>query len=165
MVKPDKIFKKIYDITPQFVKDNNIKGLLVDMDNTLLPWHDTKLSRESLDWLKMMIQNGVNICVITNSGNERTSKVMENTGFEYIHTAFKPFPFSFIKAKRKLQVKKENIYVVGDQMVTDVLGSKIAGLKCILVDPISPKEQKGTAINRFFERLVFGRDVRQTYDN
>ncbi len=165
MVKPDKILKNIYDITPEFIEKNNIKGLLVDMDNTLLPWHDIKLSTESLSWLKLMSDAGVKICVITNSGLERTSKVMDSTGYEYIHTAFKPFPFSFLRAKKKLKVKKENIYVVGDQMVTDAFGSKIAGLKCIIVDPISPKEQKATAINRFFERLIFGRDVRKTYDS
>ena len=164
MVKPDKIFKRIYDITPEFIKENSIKGLLVDMDNTLLPWHETKLSEKSLAWLKTMTDAGAKICVITNSGPERTSKVMEGTGYEYIHTALKPFPFSFLRAKRKLKVKRENIYVIGDQMVTDALGSKISGLKCIIVDPISPKEQKGTAVNRFFERLIFGRDVRKTYD-
>lgn len=90
---------------------------------------------------------------------------MENVNLDFIHSAVKPFPFSFIKGRKLLGVKKENLFVVGDQMVTDALGSKMVGYKCIIVEPISPKEQKGTAINRFFERLFFGRDVREMYDD
>lgn len=164
-MKPNKLFKNIYDITPEFIERENVKGLLVDMDNTLLPWHETTLSDETLNWIKLMEESGVKVCVITNSGIKRTGKVMDNVNLDFIHTAVKPFPFSFIKGRKILGVKKENLFVVGDQMVTDALGSKIVGYKCIIVEPISPKEQKGTAVNRFFERLLFGRDVREMYDD
>lgn len=163
MTRIQKSLNNIYDITPAFIAKHNIKGILVDMDNTLLPWHTTKIDEDAQQWIKTIKDCGVKICVITNSGIERTSKVMKNMDLEFIHSAFKPFPFSFIKGRKMLGVNKENLLVVGDQMVTDGLGSKLVGYNCIIVDPISPKEQKGTHINRFFERLFFKRDVRDTY--
>jgi len=164
MVKQQKIFKRVQDITPEYINQENIKGLLVDMDNTLLPWHEVKISDESRKWLDTMQNIGVKICIITNSGISRTSKVMENTDLDYIHTALKPFPFNFIKGRKKLGVKRKNVCVIGDQLLTDALGSRIVGYKCIIVEPMSLKEQKGTYINRFLERIIFGRDVRDTYN-
>ncbi len=158
-------FNQIFDITPEFIRNENIQGILVDMDNTLLPWNDIKISKETFEWIDSIKLSKIKICIITNSGKERTSTVMTDTNLDYIHTAFKPFPFSFIRGRKILGVKRENICVIGDQMITDALGSKILGYKCIIVNPMSPKEQKGTAINRFFERLLFGRDVRDTYND
>jgi len=163
MTRIQKIYKNIFDITPEFISKHNIQGMLVDMDNTLLPWHETRIADDAKEWIKSIKDCGVKVCVITNSGIERTSTVMKDMELDYIHTAFKPFPFSFVKGRKLLGVNKDNLLVVGDQMVTDGLGSKIIGYNCIIVDPISPKEQKGTHINRFFERLLFRRDVRDTY--
>ncbi|MEX1377033.1 MAG: YqeG family HAD IIIA-type phosphatase [Eubacteriales bacterium] len=157
-------FKKIFDITPKYFKDQNIKGMLVDMDNTLLPWHEDKLSSDAVTWLKTIENSGIKICIITNSRLQRTSTVIKDTNYDFIHTAFKPLPFSFVKGRKKLGVEKNEMCIVGDQMMTDALGAKIYGCRWIVVDPISPKEQKGTSINRFLERLIFRRDVRETFD-
>lgn len=165
MTRIQKIYKNIFDITPEFINKHNIKGMLVDMDNTLLPWHETTIDDDAKQWIQTIKNCDVKICVITNSGIERTSTVMKDMELDYIHSAFKPFPFAFIRARKLLNIHKKNILVVGDQMVTDGLGSKLMGFNCVIVDPISPKEQKGTYINRFFERLIFKRDVRDTYDD
>ena len=164
MKRIQKRYRRIYDITPELIKDNGIKGLLVDMDNTLLPWHETNLSQKSIAWLNAMKDNHINICIITNSGIERTGTVMKDTGYDFIYTAFKPFPFSFIKGRKKLNVSKKELCIVGDQMMTDALGANIYGCGWIIVNPMSPKEQKATSINRFFERIFFRRDVKDTYD-
>jgi len=162
MIRIQSQFKTIYEITPEFIKSNHIKGLFVDMDNTLLPWDETVIGNESMQWVKAMQKAGIKICVITNSGSKRTDEVMKNTGLLYVPSAFKPFPFGFMRAQAKLKIQKKNICLIGDQMMTDALGSKIFGCSYILVDPLSPKEQKITYVNRFFERILFGRDIRKT---
>ena len=164
MISIQNRFKNIYDVKPEYMKEKNIKGMLVDMDNTLLPWHESKPSADAIAWLKSMEKAGIKICIITNSGIARTGTVMKDTGYDFIHSAFKPLPFSFIRGRKKLGVSKKELCIVGDQMMTDALGAKIYGCSWIVVDPISPKEQKATSINRFFERLFFRRDVRDTFD-
>lgn len=164
-MKPKLKLKRVYQITPELIKKLDIKGLLVDMDNTLLAWDATTIGEKSMQWIKTMKNCGVVIHVITNSGIGRTKKVMEDSKIPYIHSALKPLPFTFMRAGKLLGVPKKNICVVGDQLVTDVLGAKIAGLMSILVEPISPIEHKATRFNRFIERLLIGRDVRDTYDD
>lgn len=165
MVKPEKILKRICEITPELLIEENIQGILVDMDNTLLPWHEDKVSDESKKWIVNMQKSGIKICIITNSGIDRTRTVMKDVGVKFIHTALKPLPFNFIRGRKILGVPKKNICVIGDQLVTDVLGAKIAGLKSILVEPMSQKEHRATHFTRFLERVVLGRDVRKTYDD
>jgi len=161
MIRIQSQFKTILEITPEFIIKNNIKGLFVDMDNTLLPWDQTIISDECMQWVNAMQESGIKICVITNSGSKRTDEVMKNTELLYVPSAFKPFPFGFMRAQAKLKIKKQNICLIGDQMMTDALGSKIFGCSYIIVDPLSPKEQRITYVNRFFERIFFGRDIRK----
>lgn len=114
-----------------------------------------------MQWLQLMQSLDVKVCVITNSGSERTNKVMEDVGIPYQPTSLKPFSFTFWKMHRKMGRPRKHTFVVGDQLLTDIMGASFAGFKGILVEPMSHTEHKLTKINRFFERIILGRNVKK----
>lgn len=163
-MKPHLMYSKIYDITPEVIQANNIKGLMIDMDNTILPWEDTNISEQAHTWIQGLIDSGIRVCIITNSGYIRARQVMGETDYVYIHRALKPLPFNFTKARKLLGTKRDETFVVGDQLMTDFIGSKLSGHKCILVEPMSQTEHRATRFSRFVERAILGRDVRGNFD-
>jgi HAD superfamily phosphatase (TIGR01668 family) len=102
---------------------------------------------------------GFRIAVLTNASLPKDHPVAQafmELGIPLLTRTKKPLPFAFWRALRLLGAQKKEAVVIGDQLVTDVLGGKFAGLYTILVEPLSPREARRTKFNRFLERL-FGR--------
>ncbi|MFZ5626571.1 MAG: YqeG family HAD IIIA-type phosphatase [Bacillota bacterium] len=156
---PDAVFGKLTEISPEFFYEKGIKAVLLDLDNTLLPWAEGIFPEESLRWIEEMKAAGLLLCLVSNNKPERVAQLAGELGIPGISQAVKPRRKGFRQALRLLAVKPEETAVVGDQIMTDVLGGNRAGLFTVLVNPLSPVEHKGTYFLRWLERILTGRRV------
>ncbi len=158
MLKPHYILNCITDITVEFLKENNITALLLDVDNTMSVAHGNKILREGLpEWLSDMKENGISLMILSNAKKERAKRFADSVGLPVVGLAAKPLPFGYFKAARLLETKRKNVAMVGDQVFTDIMGGRLSGVKTILVTDITPEEKLNFRIKRNLEKKLFKR--------
>ncbi len=158
MLRPDFIINQITDITVDFLKQNNITALLLDVDNTLSIAHANKTLREGVEeWLDIMRQNEIRLMILSNAKQKRAEKFAKSIGLDVVGLAAKPLPFGYIKAAKRLKAKHKNTAIVGDQVFTDVLGGKLSGIKTILTTNITPEEPLSFKVRRKIEKKLRAR--------
>ena len=146
--------KRVTDITPEFLKDNNIKALILDVDNTLIDF-DRILLEGIVEWKEKMNSNQIECIILSNSNQlDKIQKIADALKIPFIRFATKPLKRGFKKAQKELNLPSENIAVVGDQIFTDVLGANRCKMFSILVEPIAEKDYLITKIKRPLENLV-----------
>ena len=143
----------IFDLNIEQLLNNNVKGLIFDIDNTLVPFDVAPLIKINLFFEKLK-EKGFKICLVSNNTKERVIKFNEKLKVNTIHKASKPRRKSFIKAMDLMGTNKDNTLVIGDQIFTDVWGGNRLGIKTILVVPVSDRDEWITWIKRGIERLV-----------
>jgi HAD superfamily phosphatase (TIGR01668 family) len=156
---PDAYYKSIFNINIDNLKESDIKGIIVDIDNTIVPWNDKKISDEVFNWFKNLIEEGFRLCLISNGMTKRVEYFSNQLDIPAIGTAVKPRKKAFRKALKILGLKKDKVAVVGDQIFTDVLGGNRMGFMTILVDPLNEDEFITTKIMRFIGKIVFNRGM------
>jgi len=155
MFGPDRFAPRLKDVSLDELEAAGIRGLIVDLDNTLLGFRETELASEHLAWVAEAHDRGMQIVMVSNNFSERVRSVAAQIGvLGCVPNALKPLPFGFLRAKKMLGLARRNIAVVGDQLFTDVLGGKVCGHYTILTEPIEAKDFPLTKIFRFFERLM-----------
>lgn len=152
--KPTWMVDAIYKITPNQLKKLGIKAVLTDLDNTLIAWDNPDGTEELLNWILEMKNAGIPVIVVSNNKSSRIKRVVEKFDLEYVSRALKPSTRGFREAERKLNLKPEELVMVGDQIMTDIRGANGAGIRNILVRPIVDTDGWNTKINRFFERKI-----------
>jgi len=151
---PHLYYSSIYDIDLDNLKSLNIKGLIIDLDNTLLPHHHHIVSEELKLWVKNLKKRDFRICVISNSRAYKVKKISNKLQVPFIFNAIKPLTWSFRKATKILGLDKKHIAIVGDQMFTDILGGKLFKIFTILLKPMNPHEHWWTRKLRIIERKL-----------
>jgi len=154
MLGPDRFAPRLHEVPHVELEAAGIRGLIVDLDNTLLGFRETELGREHIEWVAQAHERGFRIVMLSNNFSERVNTLARQLGVSCIPNALKPLPFGFLRAKRRLQLRRREIAVVGDQLFTDVLGGKMCGLYTILTEPIEAKDFAITRLFRFFERMM-----------
>jgi uncharacterized protein len=161
MLGPDRFAPRLHDISLAELANAGIRGLIVDLDNTLLGFRETELAAEHLAWVEEAHERGFAIVMVSNNFSERVRGIAKQLQIECIPNALKPLPFGFRRAIKRLGMPRRAIAVVGDQLFTDVLGAKLCGgLYTILTEPIESKDFPITMMFRFFERLMLRRRMR-----
>lgn len=151
---PDIFVESIQEISLEQLNKRKIKGLILDLDNTITLWNSNKISIEVGEWFKVISAAGFKACILSNNGEKRIQRVARQLDIPYIHRAAKPNPRSFLRAVQLMGIKTEETAVIGDQIFTDVLGGNRAGLYTILVEPLDDREFIGTRISRMLEGLL-----------
>ncbi len=154
MIYPKEYLNSVKDISIDLLNKNNIKGLILDVDNTLISL-DKKMPAGISEWAKSMKNSGIKICILSNSNKldkvESVAKIIE---VPYIFFGKKPLKSGFLRAKNLLKLENENIAVVGDQIFTDVIGANRCNMFSILVKPIEEKDYLITRIKRPIEKII-----------
>lgn len=152
MLKPRARFDKVTDITPEFLNENNIKGIILDVDNTLLDLDEKPI--QGLDeWIKSIKEAGIKIVIASNSyKKQKLEYVSKKVGTQYIRLSLKPFKRGLKKAKKILELKSNNIAEIGDQLFTDVYGANRMKMFSILTTPISEEKHAISKLKRKIER-------------
>ncbi len=151
---PKAYFQSVKEITISFLKENKIKALILDVDNTILDF-DKNIPEGVKEWCEDLKKQGIKMCILSNTNQkEKVRMVAEKLELPYFYLATKPLKRGFKKAIKELNEKKENIAAVGDQIFTDVIGANHAKLYSILVKPIGQKDIFITRIKRPLENYV-----------
>nr|WP_239539934.1 YqeG family HAD IIIA-type phosphatase [Salimicrobium jeotgali] len=151
---PDRHANNILEITPEDLEKENVKGIITDLDNTLVAWDEPNAPEEIIEWFKRMGDAGIEIVITSNNNENRVKLFSEPLDKSFIHSARKPLARAFQKARKDMGLKKEEIIVVGDQLLTDVLGGNLAGYYTVLVTPIVDSDGFWTKINRRIEKVI-----------
>ncbi|WP_188453592.1 YqeG family HAD IIIA-type phosphatase [Virgibacillus oceani] len=151
---PNEHVKSIFDIHPDALKLKGIKGIITDLDNTLVAWDVKDATPEIVQWFKLMKEHDIKVTIISNNNQERVKFFSEPLDTPYVFSARKPLSKAFKTAAKEMHLNKDEIVVIGDQLLTDVLGGNFAGFYTILVVPIVQTDGKITRINRKIERRI-----------
>ncbi|WP_273129783.1 YqeG family HAD IIIA-type phosphatase [Metabacillus sp. HB246100] len=151
---PGEYVKSIYHISPKQLKESGVKGIITDLDNTLVEWDRPNATPELLEWFKELKDYGMQVTIVSNNNESRVKAFSEPLNIPFIYKARKPMGKAFLKAVKDMKLKKEDVVVVGDQLLTDVLGGNRNGFKTILVVPVASTDGFYTRINRMIERRI-----------
>lgn len=151
---PNEHVKSIFDVHPDVLRQKGIKGIITDLDNTLVAWDVRNATPEVIQWFKMMKEQDIKVTIISNNKQERVKIFSEPLDTPFVFSARKPLSHAFKSAAKEMGLKKEEVAVIGDQLLTDVLGGNFAGFYTILVVPIVQTDGKITRINRTIERRI-----------
>ena len=151
LLKPTAREYRVTDITPNMLKDMGVSALLLDVDNTLSTHHGTVILEGLIDWIKNMQQSGIELLILSNSKKSRVKPFAEGLGLDFVSLGLKPLPVGFIKALKKLKLKRSEVALAGDQIFTDVLGARLMGIKVFLLEPIKLEDGVSFKIRRKLE--------------
>lgn len=151
---PKEYLESVTDITNEFMNKNKLKGLILDVDNTLIDF-DKKLDDRIIEWCDKMKKSGIKICILSNTNKiEKVTKVAEKLDLHFFYFAKKPMKGGFKRAQEYLKLESQEIGVVGDQIFTDVIGANLSKMFPILVKPIDKRDILPTRIKRPLEKFV-----------
>ncbi len=155
LLRPTYTIDSIYHLNENQLKKMGIKAIFADLDNTLLAWN-VKQTAQEMDELNHRLQKvGIKLVVISNNTFTRVDKVLAPYQISFLARAKKPLPFGIRKALRHFHLRREEVLMVGDQLITDMQAGNLAGVRSVLVRPLVSSDRWNTQINRFFERFVF----------
>ena len=133
---PKFLFPRLTDITPGFLHREHIRLLLMDFDNTMLPYTTNVPTQELLDWLEGMKAAGITLCIVSISHKARVPAFSDAYDVSCVIRAAKPGTRGIREAMERFGAKQSETALVGDQLYTDVLGAKRAGVTALIVKSI-----------------------------
>lgn len=151
---PDQHVQNILDITPEMLVERGVKGIITDLDNTLVEWDRPEATPELIDWFTSIKEKGILITIVSNNTQHRVKSFSDPVGIPFIYSARKPMTKAFKRALKDMKLKNEEVVVIGDQLLTDVLGGNRLGLHTILVVPVASSDGFWTRFNRKIERII-----------
>ena len=133
---PKVIVHAVTDLTPEFLASRGIQLLMLDFDNTIVPYTTSVPTQEMAAWLDIMKRSSIQLCVVSNSKKERVLVFCRKYGIDCITHAKKPFPKGIQACLERYQLPASECALVGDQIYTDTLGANGCGVRSILVKAI-----------------------------
>lgn len=138
----------------RLVRDG-IKGLIIDLDNTMTPWNAMEVGPKVEAWFKALKSAGIKACVVSNNKRkQRVAVVADRLGIPFVFRATKPRRRAFRSGMALLETGASDTAVIGDQLFTDIMGGNRLGLYTILVVPMSNREFIGTRFMRQMEKVL-----------
>lgn len=150
---PNRFFDKKEDIPFQEYYDMGYRGVIFDIDNTLVP-HNEPTDEKTVAFINRLKQMGFRICLLSNNDRERVASFNKLLQVSFVYRANKPFASGYEMAMNAINTDIKNTLFVGDQIFTDVWGAKRMGIFSILLDPINPKEEIQIIIKRIPEKYI-----------
>lgn len=152
---PNEFINSVFDLTPEYLNTIGIRGIITDLDNTLVEWDRPESTEELTQWLKHLQEEGIRVVIASNNNEERVKRFAEPLGIPYIHRAKKPLGKAYYNAMLELKLPRNEVAMIGDQLLTDVMGAKRQKIYTFLVRPVAESDGLVTKFNRFVERRVF----------
>ncbi len=138
MLRPREYASSVFTMDIDRLYRQGIRGFIVDLDDTLIPRHEYKIPFSIYSWVEKVKERGIKICIVSNGGSsKRVEYISESLNIRGFSLSFKPLPFAFKKALSHLGTSPDRTAVIGDQIITDILGGNLIGAYTILVKPVS----------------------------
>ncbi|WP_419959075.1 YqeG family HAD IIIA-type phosphatase [Psychrobacillus sp. BM2] len=152
---PSEFVRSVFHITPEMLKDKGIKAIITDLDNTLVEWDRPDATPKLIEWFASIKAAGIQVTIVSNNNELRVKSFADPLGIPFIFKARKPLGKAFNRALSIMSVKREEVVVIGDQLLTDVFGGNRQKLHTILVIPVAKSDGFVTKFNRMVERRIF----------
>ena len=153
MFFPDKYVASTYVIDFEKLYEEGYRGLIFDIDNTLVP-HGAPADKRAVALFSRLKGIGFRCCLISNNQEPRVEMFNRDIKVDYVYDAHKPSTKNYVKAMEIMGTDRSNSLFIGDQLFTDVWGAKRTGMHNILVMPMNPKEEIQIVLKRYLERIV-----------
>lgn len=150
---PTKYLDSSYSIDYEQLYRSGIRGLIYDIDNTLVE-HGMPATERAIKLFEQLRSIGFDTCLISNNKEPRVKPFADAVGSKYVYDAHKPSRKNYIRAMELMGTDTGNTYFIGDQIFTDVYGANRTGIPSILVKPIHPKEEIQIVLKRKLEKIV-----------
>ena len=134
---PAVVTRSVTDIRPQWLRERGIRLLMLDFDNTIVPYTSNVPTEAVEQWLRDMVGSGIALCVVSNSRSGRVPNFCREYGIDCITHAWKPFPKGIRECLTKYGYPPGQMALIGDQIFTDTLGGNLCGVPVILVKSIN----------------------------
>lgn len=151
---PDYRFDTFDMVTVEFLKSLGVKGVLLDIDNTLEPYEHPHPGEHVIKWIKGLKDNGIYCAIVSNNDKERVELFNKELSLPAYYKAKKPLKKNLKNAMADIGTTKENTVLMGDQVFTDVWAAHNVGIPAILVPPINDKRDVFTKFKRLLERPI-----------
>lgn len=169
-VRPDYCFTRAEGVSLAWLRERGIRGVLIDIDNTITRWERRAVPESELAWLHGLRDAGIGIRFLSNGMPHKLAHVTQQTGIDHVHgRPMKPLPHAFRRGISELGLPAEQVLMIGDSVFTDIVGANRVGLWTCLVEPLSPVDFLGSKFWRILEGLLGARqpvqpdgDFRQT---
>ncbi|MCL2096460.1 MAG: YqeG family HAD IIIA-type phosphatase [Oscillospiraceae bacterium] len=161
---PDIMFGSVYDIDFGELGKKNIKGVIFDIDNTLVSYRQEEPTQNVAELINKLTGAGFKICFVSNNTKQRVDAFLKGfgePGFLSYPNAGKPFAKYIREALRAMELKPDEAVLVGDQLFTDVAAAKRAKIMSVTVTPIEPVETLFFKLKRFLEKPIIKRYYRR----
>ena len=150
--KPTYVFENISAITPAFLKRKHIKGIVLDVDNTLTTHNNPVPPESSMKWLADVKKAGIKLIIVSNNKPPRVVPFAEILGLDYVANGKKPLTSGMNKAIKRMGLEKSDVAAIGDQIFTDIIGANLTGIRSCFVFPIEPETSLPFRIKRTLEK-------------
>ncbi|MDO1605605.1 YqeG family HAD IIIA-type phosphatase [Lactobacillus sp. YT155] len=152
--KPTYMINNTFELNPEKLKLMGITHILSDLDNTLIPWDSPDITPELKRWVSELEKYHIELVIVSNNNYTRVHKAVASLNVKIIARAKKPLPFAIRNFVSMSSVSKNRVLFLGDQLMTDIIAGNLAGVKTVLVKPLTDTDMKKTRVNRFFERPI-----------
>ncbi len=164
LLLPDLTARSAPEIDLAGLATRGIRGLIVDLDNTLLPRDTGVMPDAHVRWIRSAADHGLAVCLVSNNWHRIVREVAHEFGLPIVARAVKPLPFAFWRALAVIGLEAREVAVIGDQVFTDVLGGNLVGCLTILVEPLSSHDLPHTLVLRRLESLIMRGRYERTAD-
>lgn len=155
LFRPRYTIDTIYHLDTDVLQQINVKAVFSDLDNTLLAWNEFETAKKMDELNQRLAKAGIKLVVISNNNAERIGKVLNPYQIDFVAKSRKPLPFAITKKRKQLGLAKDQVMMVGDQLITDIQAGNLAGVESVLVKPLVETDKWNTRINRFLEKIIF----------
>lgn len=146
--------ESLFDIDIRALQQQGIKGIVFDLDNTIVPWDSTDMCPHIAAWIQDLLAAGFKIALVSNNWHKRVKAIADRFRLPFVSRAYKPAKSGFHQVLKELELAPAETAVVGDQLFTDVLGGNRMGMYTVWVKPLTAHEFIGTRMHRKLERIA-----------
>lgn len=146
--------KTVFEVTPELLKEQGVKGIITDLDNTLVEWDRPHATPQLIKWFEELKMSDIKVTIVSNNNESRVRAFSDPLNIPFIYQARKPMGRAFKRALREMNLTQKETVVIGDQLLTDVLGGNRSGFNTILVVPVAQTDGFMTRFNRKIERRI-----------
>lgn len=150
---PDVVMESAYDIDYEKLYDDGYRGIIFDIDNTLVP-HGAPADERAIELFGRLKAIGYKAVLLSNNKEPRVKMFNDAVKVQYIYKAGKPGRGGYERAMEMMGTDLKNTFFVGDQLFTDVWGAKRVGMRNFLTKPIDPREEIQIVLKRYLEKIV-----------
>ena len=150
--RPTYVFENVAGITPAFLRRKHIKGIILDVDNTMTTHNNPTPTDYSLRWLASVKKAGIKLIIVSNNKPPRVEPFARILDLDFVPNGRKPLTYGMNEAISRLGLDKADVVAIGDQIFTDIMGANLAGVRSCFVFPIEPETSLPFRIKRTLEK-------------